>query len=250
MVLDHTGVVLIVTVAAVGVLHTVVPDHWAPIVVLARQQGWSLRKTARSAALAGVGHVTTTLLLGALLWVVGATLAARYAHLVSLVSAVALLGFGLWIAYGGWRELQGHDDSAHGHAHFAHAHLHRHAGGTEHVHWHEHDESDWHAADGSEAVMHAHDHATSGRTALLLILGSSPMVEGIPAFLSASTHGPALLGAMAVVFAAATILTYVVMCVAGVRGLQRTSLGPLERYGEVLSGLFVAAVGVYALFTA
>jgi hypothetical membrane protein len=52
---------------------------------------------------------------------------------------------------------------------------------------------------------------------------------------------------MAIVFAVSTIVTYVVMCVAGLRGLQKTSLGPLERYGEVLSGIFVALVGVYAL---
>jgi ABC-type nickel/cobalt efflux system permease component RcnA len=247
--IDHAASVLVVTVAVVGVLHTIVPDHWAPIVVLARQQGWSPARIARSAALAGVGHVTTTLVLGALLWIVGATVAVRYAHLVSLVSALALLGFGLWIAYQGWREVQADADHEHGHSHMGHAHLHEHEGGFRHVHWHEHHEEDWHVT-GDEVAVHAHDHSTSGRTALLLILGSSPMVEGIPAFLGASTKGVGLLAIMAVVFAVATIATYVVMCVAGARGLQRASLGPLERYGEVLSGLFVAAVGIYALLTA
>jgi ABC-type nickel/cobalt efflux system permease component RcnA len=247
--IDHAAVLLIATVAAVGVLHTVVPDHWAPIVVLARQQGWSVVRTARSAALAGFGHVTTTLLLGALLWVVGASLAARYAHFVSLVSALALLVFGLWIAYGGWKNIRGGHEHEHGYLHFEHAHLHQHEDGVQHVHWHEHHEADWHGVEGGVAVTHMHEHAMAGRTALLLILGSSPMVEGIPAFLGASTKGPGLLAVMAIVFAFATIATYMVMCVAGVRGLQRTSLGPLERYGEVLSGVFVAAVGIYALFT-
>lgn len=37
--IDHTAVLLVVTVGAVGVLHTLVPDHWAPIVILARQRG-------------------------------------------------------------------------------------------------------------------------------------------------------------------------------------------------------------------
>ncbi|HEV7179712.1 MAG TPA: hypothetical protein VGN11_07565 [Candidatus Baltobacteraceae bacterium] len=247
--IDHAGLLLILTVAVVGVLHTIVPDHWAPIVVLARQQGWSLARTARSAALAGVGHVTTTLLLGALLWVAGASLAARYAHLVSLASAVALVAFGLWIAYGGWKDARNHAHD-HGHSHFGHAHLHSHHGGLQHVHPHEHHERDWHSIEGGVAVIHGHDHRAPGRTALLLILGSSPMVEGIPAFFGASTKGVALLAVMAIVFAVSTIATYVVMCLSGARGLQRASLGPLEEYGEVLSGLFVAAVGVYALFTA
>jgi ABC-type nickel/cobalt efflux system permease component RcnA len=245
----QSGLLLLVTVAAVGILHTIVPDHWAPIVILARQQGWSIARTARAAALAGLGHVTSTLVLGALLWVAGAVLAVRYAHLVSLASAIALIAFGLWIAYGGWKEVRSKHDDDHGHSHYEHGHAHRHADGPEHVHWHEHHEADWHAPRSGDVATHEHGHSTSGRTALLLILGSSPMVEGIPLFLNASTKGVALLGSMAIVFALSTILTYVAMCVAGLRGLQKTSLGPLEQYGEVLSGLFVAAVGVYAFLS-
>ena len=248
----QSGLLLLVTVAAVGVLHTIVPDHWAPIVILARQQGWSLARTARAAALGGLGHVTSTLLLGALLWVAGAVLAVRYAHLVSIASALALIAFGLWIAFGAWKEMRAkhRHDRDRGHSHHEHGHAHRHPGGDEHVHWHEHHEEDWHAPERGVVAVHAHGHPTSGRAALLLILGSSPMVEGIPLFLNASTKGAALLGGMAAVFALSTIFTYVAMCVAGARGLQRTSLGPLEKYGEVSSGLFVAVVGTYALVTA
>lgn len=241
-----TAPLLVATVAAVGVLHTLVPDHWAPIVVVGRQQGWTVARTVRAAAIAGTGHVTSTLVLGIVVWALGASLAVRYGHTVNVVAAGALVAFGAWIGYAGWREL----GEGHGHAHHGHAHLHRHADATEHVHWHEHHEDDWHAAAGGAAVVHEHDHAIAGRTALLLILGSSPMVEGLPAFFAASTYGPRLLVLMAVVFAAATIATYVAVSSAAIAGLQRVSLGAVERYGEVLSGAFVALVGVYALLTA
>ena len=49
---------------------------------------------------------------------------------------------------------------------------------------------------------------------------------------------------MSVVFAAATIATYVVLCVLSVASLKRVSLGPLETYGEVLSGGFIALIGL------
>ncbi|HET9029186.1 MAG TPA: hypothetical protein VFN49_03345 [Candidatus Aquilonibacter sp.] len=246
------GSALVLTVAAVGILHTIVPDHWAPIVVVARSRGWSLAHTARAAAGAGLGHVVTTLILGALVWYAGSFAAARYAHEVTLISALALIGFGAWIAYGGWREAHGHGHGHehghdHGHDHHGHAHLHRHDDGTEHVHWHEHHDDDIHEINGGAAVLHEHGHAVAGRTALLLILGSSPMVEGIPAFLAASTYHPSLLLTMAVVFAASTIVTYVVLSVAGLRGLERTGLGAIERYGEMLSGIVVALVGIYQL---
>jgi hypothetical protein len=77
-----------------------------------------------------------------------------------------------------------------------------------------------------------------------LILGSLPMIEGIPAFFAASRYGAALIVLMAIVFAASTIATYVTLCVYAAAGLQRATLGPLERYGEVISGAFIALVGV------
>jgi ABC-type nickel/cobalt efflux system permease component RcnA len=238
----YSPAVLVLTVAAVGILHTIVPDHWAPIVVLARRQGWTPWKTARTAAIAGFGHVASTLVLGAIFWAVGAALAQRYGRYVDLTAAIALVAFGLWIAYGGWRELR--EDARHDRVPFGHSHRHPHPEGIIHAHWHEHRDQDWHAIEGAVAVMHVHDHAQAGRTALLLILGSSPMIEGLPAFFAASTKGVALLGVMAIVFAVSTIATYAITCALGIAGLQRISLGPLERYGEVLSGLFVASVGL------
>jgi hypothetical protein len=79
---------------------------------------------------------------------------------------------------------------------------------------------------------------------LLLILGSSPTIEGIPAFFAAGKYGVGLIAIMAVVFAISTIATYVLLCVYSTAGLQRLRLGTFERYGEVLSGAFIALVGL------
>jgi len=101
-----------------------------------------------------------------------------------------------------------------------------------------------HGGHSHEGGDHGHDSKVSSRTALLLILGSSPMVEGIPAFFAAGKYGVGLIALMSIVFALSTIATYVLLCVYSTIGLQRVSLGPLERYGEVLSGAFIALVGV------
>ena len=78
----------------------------------------------------------------------------------------------------------------------------------------------------------------------MLILGSSPMVEGLPAFFAAGKYGIGLIAVMSLVFAVSTIATYIVLCVASVAGLERVKLGSIEQYGEVLSGAFIALVGV------
>lgn len=247
MTFTHQAVLLILAAVGVGVLHTMVPDHWAPIALLARQHGWTRAQTARTAAIAGIGHTLSTLVIALAVWGAGMVLAVRFGNWVEVISGVALVAFGLWIAVSSLREIRA-GAHEHGHAHFGHAHVHRHADGIEHRHWHDHHEDDWHMVAGNLALapLHEHSHKSSPRVALLLILGSSPMVEGIPAFFAASRYGAGLLAIMSVLFAASTIGTYVVLCVSSAGGMQRVNLGRFEEYGEVISGGFIALIG--ALF--
>lgn len=229
---------LILAVAAVGFLHTLVPDHWAPIALLARQQGWGRAQAARVAAGAGLGHTLSTLALAVVVWFVGVLAAQRLGATVEFVSSGALILFGGWIALSALRDLR--REAAHGHAHQRHLHEHRHADGLVHSHLHAHHEGD--------LSDHEHDHPPrSSRMALMLIVGSSPMIEGIPAFFAASKYGVRQLAIMAIVFALSTIVTYVALVLLGREGLSRVNLGPVEQYGEVLSGLVIAAIGVVFL---
>jgi ABC-type nickel/cobalt efflux system permease component RcnA len=199
---------LVGAVIAVGVLHTLVPDHWAPIAMLARGAHWTPLKTARAASIAGFGHTLSTLAIALLVWFAGVALAVRFGHLVSILSSAALIGFGLWIAVASLREVR--------------------------------------AGRRSEDAAAPRDRP-SRRVALLLILGSSPMLEGIPAFFAAARFGVGLLAIMAFCFGLSTIATYVALCVVSSAALQNLSFGPVERYGEVLSGAVITVVGVVFL---
>lgn len=249
MVISASAGLLILAIAAVGVLHTLVPDHWAPITVLARQQGWSTLRTVRVAAIAGIGHTISTLTIAAIVWLGGVALAVHYGHLMNTLSSLALLGFGSWIAVGSLREVLVHGDTDERQHRLGHTHKHRHVDGKEHRHWHTHRDDDWHEVDGNLALApaHEHQHETSSRTTLILILGSSPMIEGIPAFFSASRFGIDLLLVMVIVFAACTVGTYVTVTMMSLRAIRDVDLGPLEKYGEVLSGAFIALLGIIFL---
>src|SRR5690348_17594296 len=112
------ALLLLAAVVAVGVLHTMVPDHWVPITVLARQHGWSRAETARAAAQAGFGHVVSTLIIGAVIWVLGVATAQRFGGIVDTLSSLALVGFGGWFVVAGLREMHhGHSDHHHDHGH-------------------------------------------------------------------------------------------------------------------------------------
>jgi hypothetical protein len=208
---ESSELLLIGAVAAVGVLHTLVPDHWVPITLIARQRGWSKTETARVSFRAGLGHVLSTLAIALVVWLAGVAVATRFGHWVDTIASLALVAFGGWIAASAWRDLA--RQAGHGHSH-------------------------------SHDLHHSDPETARSRTALLWILGSSPMVEGIPAFFAASKYGFGLIALMSVVFGAATIGTYVLLCVYSTTGLQRVRLGAFERYGEVLSGVVIALVGL------
>jgi hypothetical protein len=70
------------------------------------------------------------------------------------------------------------------------------------------------------------------------------MVEGIPAFFAANKYGAGLIIVRRSAFRSCTIATYVLLCVYSTVGFQRVRLGAFERNGEVLSGAFIALVGV------
>jgi hypothetical protein len=285
---------LVAAVATVGVLHTIVPDHWVPITLIARQRGWSKSETALAALKAGIGHVLSTLFIATVVWLAGVTFAQRFGHIVDTISSLELIAFGSWFAISSWRDLRKHGGHGHSHSHdfphlhgseqgdhdghdhdeydhdehdhetaleddplyaplrgetaviTRHVHAHRHGRGSVHRHWHDHTPDSYHAitAEIETAPPHDHRHKTTARTALLLILGSSPMVEGIPAFFAAGKYGVGLIVVMGVVFAISTIATYMLLCVYSTAGLQRVRLGAFERYGEVLSGAFIALVGL------
>lgn len=320
---------LIGAVAGVGVLHTLVPDHWVPITLIARQRGWTRAETLSASLKAGTGHVVSTLAIALVVWLAGVAFAKRFGHYVDTASSIALIGFGSWIAISALLEMRG--VGGHGHSH-GHTHNHAALGIGDPIHGPElqriathdgelalsifetnvppcfrltgalddsvvvttirddgtrHDFAMSNRGDYLESIEsipephqfavivatdhgghshsyntrfteHAHDHGghshdqgghehqanVSSRTALLLILGSSPMVEGIPAFFAAGKYGVGLITIMSVVFAVATIATYALLCVSSTVGLQRVSFGPFEHYGEVFSGAFIALVGL------
>jgi hypothetical protein len=91
--------------------------------------------------------------------------------------------------------------------------------------------------------LHERRNKTSARTAPLPILGSPPWSKAFRRSLR-QAYGIRLIIAISVLFALSTIATYALLCVYSTAGLQRVRLGAFERFGEVLSGAFIALVGV------
>jgi hypothetical protein len=100
--LEENVRVLLLSAISVGMLHALAPDHWLPFVMLGRAQKWSQWRLALSTILAGLGHVTSSLLIGAIGVLLG--MAAERVNLWEStrgnIASLLLIGFGL--AYMVW----------------------------------------------------------------------------------------------------------------------------------------------------
>ena len=205
--------VLLAAAAGVGAAHAVLPDHWMPLAVVSRTHRYRIGRVARLSAVAGVGHVLLSMLLGAVVIAIGL----QFRHTVQ--SAQGVIVGGLLVATGVAflvLQLRGHD----------HEHPHH------HDHDHDHDDHP------------AHDHPP-GRLALLVPFGAaaSPDLTILPVFLAATTAGTVTAIGTVVLFGAVTIGTFVLLTTLAAAGALRIQGDWLERHGNTVTGGVLIVIG-------
>jgi len=78
-----------------AIVHALIPNHWLPLVAVAKAEGWKQREVTSITFLAALAHVTGTVILGMVLGFIGKELQEEYGRIIYLVSAVLLIVFGL-----------------------------------------------------------------------------------------------------------------------------------------------------------
>ena len=222
--MSATTPALVVAAAGVGLGHAILPDHWVPLGVLSRTHRYPLSRVARLAGLAGVAHVLVSLVIGAVIVIVGLQLRSTVEHVQNAIVGGLLIATGLGFAL--------LEATGHGHSH-AHDHSHGHDDGHGHSHDHEHE----------------HEHAGRGRGAFMVSFGAaaSPDLTILPVFLAATTAGAGAAIASLVAFAAVTITTIVALTLLATVGGYGLRSHWLERWGNAFTALVLVVVGALVL---
>lgn len=82
-----------------SLLHAVIPNHWLPVLAIAKKQNWTLTETLQVTFLAGMAHVVSTLFIGFIISIFGYTLAEQTAHFLHIVAPIILIGMGIFFIY-------------------------------------------------------------------------------------------------------------------------------------------------------
>ena len=219
---------LLATAVTVGFVHTVLgPDHYLPFIAMSKARNWSYRKTLLITGVSGIGHVTSSAVLGTL----GLIFGVEVLKLTSLESARGeiagwlLLGFGVAYMVWGMRRALKHSSVTHSHDGVAHTHF----GPREHTH------------DPGKANI------TPWVIFTIFVFG--PCEPLIPLLMYPAARSDVFnVIIVALSFSVVCIGTMMALVYASVRGLEWLPQRALERYTHALSGFAIAACGIGVVF--
>lgn len=234
--MDESSLILILTAASVGFIHTLIgPDHYIPFIAMSKAGAWSKSKTLWVTAVAGIGHVLSSVILG--LAGIALGIAVNSLELIeSLRGDIAswlLISFG--ILYFLWGIKTAIKNKEHSHGHF-------HNHGTYHSHSHQH----------SKEHLHSHENGKINSITpwiIFTIFLFGPCEPLIPLLMfPAVSHSLLTLILVTLTFAAVTVGTMLLVVVASLYGIKSVSFKGAERYSHALAGALILICGLSIKF--
>lgn len=223
--------VLVLSAATLGMVHTLLgPDHYLPFIVLSKARNWSRSKTMRITFIAGLGHVSGSVILGVIGIAMGLSLSKLEAFEANRGSLVGwmLIAFGLlYTGYGIYKYVR-----KGGHAHLP-AFLRPRSLRGKHMHL---------------DMQELEEEDTAGKLTpwiLFLIFVFGPCEVLIPMLIfPAANHSAMGVFLVALVFGIATIGTMMTVVYLGYKGFSLLSLKGREYQFHLLAGLVILVAGV------
>ncbi|QGY43389.1 hypothetical protein GM418_06865 [Maribellus comscasis] len=227
---------LYVTAASLGFFHTLLgPDHYVPFIVLSKARNWSRSKTLWITFVSGLGHVSSSVVLG----FIGIALGISVSKLESIeafrgeIVGWLLFAFGLiYFFYGLFRHLKrrGH------HHHFFNFLLPRRIRRMHHL-------SD------SEDDVDKNEKSNVTFWMLFLIFVFGPCEVLIPMLIfPAAEHSSVGVATVAIIFGLATIVTMLGIVYLGYKGARFLNFKDKGEYVHIAAGLVIAFLGTSILF--
>ena len=78
-----------------ALIHALIPNHWLPLVAVARAEHWKVKDITTVTFISATAHVLGTVALGLVLGVIGKELADQYGHAINVAASILLIIFGL-----------------------------------------------------------------------------------------------------------------------------------------------------------
>lgn len=212
---ETTLIILLGSAISIGFIHTLIgPDHYLPFIVISKARSWTTSRTLLVTITCGLGHVLSSVVIGAIGIGLGTALGSLEAieSIRGDIASYSLIIFGL--AYGIWGIWRGRK---------GHGHIHLHNG--KHV-------------DASKARS-----MTFWTLFIIFVLGPCEPLIPILMFpaIAHDWYGVAL---VTTVFGITTITTMCAIVLIGIKGLATINTRFMEKYIHAMAGGIIAVSGM------
>ena len=192
-----------------AIVHALIPNHWLPLVAVARAEKWKPREVTLITFLAALAHVAGTVALGLVLGVIGKELQEEYGRAIYLASAVMLIAFGL--------------------IYF-----------TVNLPHHHHSE---------QKDVAAYKRSKRKWVLIFIVMMFlSPCLEVESLFLSAGAYGMGVVTIMSIVYAVVSISGILLLVNLGSKGVNLLSAHFIEHNEKRISGIVLILIGIISFF--
>lgn len=192
-----------------AIVHALIPNHWLPLVAVARAEHWKQRDVTLVTFLAALAHVTGTVILGIVLGLIGKELVEEYGDTISVASSVVLIVFGL--------------------IYF-----------TVNLPHHHHSEQ--------KDVAAFKRSKRKWIFIFIIMMFLSPCLEVESLFLSAGVYGMGTVSLMAIVYAIVSIGGILLLVNLGFKGINLLPAEFIEHNEKRISGAVLILVGIVSFF--
>jgi len=192
-----------------AIVHALIPNHWLPLVAVAKAEHWKQRDVTSITFLAALAHVTGTVILGLVLGLIGKELVEEYGRIISVASAVLLIVFGL--------------------IYFTVNLPHHHHSGQKDVAAFKRSKRKW--------IL-----------IFIIMMFLSPCLEVESLFLSAGVYGMGTVTLMAIVYAIVSICGILLLVNLGYKGVNLLPANFIEHNEKRISGAVLILVGIISFF--
>lgn len=192
-----------------ALVHALIPNHWLPLVAVARAEQWKPKEVTTVTLLAALAHVVGTVALGFVLGLIGKELVEDYGESIAIASSVLLIVFGL-IYY------------------------------TVNLPHHHHSEQ--------QDVVAYKRSKSRWIFIFIVMMFLSPCLEVESLFLSAGVYGMGLVGLLGLIYAIVSISGILLLVTLGHRGVNLLPAHFIEHNEKRISGIVLILVGILSFF--
>ena len=192
-----------------ALVHALIPNHWLPLVAVARAEQWKVRDVTTVTLLSATAHVLGTVALGLVLGFIGKELKEEYGHAINVAASVLLIIFGL--------------------IYYTVNLPHHHHSSQKDVAQYKRSKRRW--------IM-----------IFIIMMFLSPCLEVESLFLSAGAYGMGTVTLLSIVYAIVSISGILLLVTLGHRGVNLLSAHFIEHNEKRISGIVLIVVGIISFF--